>query len=159
MLKKSLVITFVTIILSLCCTVSFAVENGNKINLGNEIVKSIDKTGDSMQNVISGNVVKDAQNMVDREKNMITDGAKNVENTVTGTINNIDNNIRNNSFTDALETKNNGNYNTTRTTAAQTINNGINTMDATTWMWIILIVAAVTIMMAIWYYATQDNNR
>lgn len=159
MLKKSLVITFVTIILSLCCTVSFAVENGNKINLGNEIVKSIDKTGDSMQNVISGNVVKDAQNMVDREKNMITDGTKNVENTVTGTINNIDNNIRNNSFTDALETKNNGNYNTTRTTAAQTINNGINTMDATTWMWIILIVAAVTIMMAIWYYATQDNNR
>ena len=53
---------------------------------------------------------------------------------------------------------NNGNYNVARTTADQTINNGINTMTATTWMWIILIVAAVTILMAIWYYATQGNR-
>ena len=52
----------------------------------------------------------------------------------------------------------NGNYNTTRTTAEQTINTGVNTMTATTWMWIILVVAMVMIIAAIWYYATQDNS-
>ena len=36
MLKKSLIFTLTTIILSLCCTISFAAEEGNKINLGNE---------------------------------------------------------------------------------------------------------------------------
>lgn len=158
MLKKSLIITLAMVILSLCCTMSFAAEEGNKINLGNEIMKSIDKTGDSMQNVVSGNVVKDAGNMVNNEMNMITNGVRNAGNAVTGTVDNMDgNNDRRNDNTAVMGT-NNGNYNTTRTTADQTINNGINTMTATTWMWIILIVAAVTILMAIWYYATQGNR-
>ena len=160
MLKKSLIFTLTTIILSLCCTISFAAEEGNKINLGNEIMKSIDKTGDSMQNVISGNVVKDAGNTVNNEMNMITDGVRNVGNTVSGTVNNGDeNNDNNRNDNRAVVGENNGNYNTTRTaTAAQTVNDGINTMTATTWMWIILIVAAVTIMMAVWYYAIQGNR-
>ena len=54
--------------------------------------------------------------------------------------------------------RNDGDYNVTRTSVDQTLNGGINTMTATTWMWIILIVAAVTIMAAIWYYATQGNK-
>ena len=161
MLKKSLIVTLAMVILSLCCTISFAAEEGNKINLGNEIMKSIDKTGDSMQNVVSGNVVKDAGNMVNNEMNMITNGVRNVGNTVTGTINNMDgNDNKNDNRNDntVVMGTNNGNYNVARTTADQTINNGINTMTATTWMWIILIVAAVTILMAIWYYATQGNR-
>ena len=161
MLKKSLIVTLAMVILSLCCTISFAAEEGNKINLGNEIMKSIDKTGDSMQNVVSGNVVKDAGNMVNNEMNMITNGVRNVGNTVTGTINNMDgNDNKNDNRNDntVVMGTNKGNYNVARTTADQTINNGINTMTATTWMWIILIVAAVTILMAIWYYATQGNR-
>lgn len=160
MLKKSLIFTLTTIILSLCCTISFAAEEGNKINLGNEIMKSIDKTGDSMQNVISGNVVKDAGNIVNNEMNMITDGTRNMGNTMNGTVNNEDeNNDNNRNDNRVVVGENNGNYNTTRTaTTAETVNNGINTMTATTWMWIILIVAAVTIMMAVWYYATQGNR-
>lgn len=166
MLKKSLIFTLAMIVLSLCCTMSFAAEDGNKINLGNEIMKSIDKTGDSMQNVVSGNVVKDAGNMINNGVNTMTDGARNVGNTVTGTVNNMDNhnnydnenNNNNRNDNKAVMGTNNGNYNTTRTSTAQTVNNGINTMTATTWMWIILIVAAVTIMVAIWYYATQGNR-
>ena len=44
MLKKSLICTLAITILSLFCTVSFAAEENNKINLGNEIMRSIDKT-------------------------------------------------------------------------------------------------------------------
>ena len=167
MLKKSLICTLAITILSLFCTVSFAAEENNKINLGNEIMRSIDKTGDSMQNVISGNVVKDAGNMINNGVNMVSNGINDVGNTVNGTVNNMDNRVnngndnrdnRNNNDNKAVMGTNGDYYNTTRTSTAQTLNNGINTMTATTWMWIILIVAAVTIMAAIWYYATQGNK-
>ena len=155
MLKKSLICTLAIIVLSLFCTVSFAAEENNKINLGNEIIRSIDKTGDSMQNVISGNVVKDTKNMIKDEANMVSNGINDMGNTV----NNMDNKENRNNNDNKAVIRNNGEYNTTRTsTTAQTLNNGINTMSATTWMWIILVVAAVTIMFAIWYYAIQGNK-
>lgn len=161
MLKKFLIATLALIILSLCCTICFAKEDENKINLGNEIMRSIDKTENSMQNVISGNVVNDTGNIVRDGINGVENGTRNVGNTVNdymnngGNINNDNINNNNNTATTGL---NNGNYNTARTSVDQTLNGGINTMTATTWMWIILIVAAVTIIAAIWYYATQDNK-
>ena len=167
MLKKSLICALAITILSLCCTICFANEKGDNINLGNEIMKSIDKTENSMKNVVSGNVVKDAGNMVNDDMNMIKDGVNNVEegmrdtgNAVRDGADNIENNMdRNNNNNNAgVAGTNGGNYNTTRTSVDQTLNGGINTMTATTWMWIILIVAAVTIMAAIWYYATQGNK-
>lgn len=167
MLKKSLICALAITILSLCCTICFANEKGDNINLGNEIMKSIDKTENSMKNVVSGNVVKDAGNMVNDEMNMIKDGVNNVEegmrdtgNAVRDGADNIENNMdrNNNNNSAGVAGTNGGNYNTTRTSVDQTLNGGINTMTATTWMWIILIVAAVTIMAAIWYYATQGNK-
>ncbi len=164
MLKKSFICALAIIILSLCCTISFANEKGNNINLGNEIMRSIDKTENSMKNVVSGNVVRDAGNMVNDEINMMKGGvntirndAGNVENTMRDDRNNSDIN-RNNDNNMVITGTNGGNYNTTRTSVDQTLNGGVNTMTATTWMWIILIVAAVTIMAAIWYYATQGNR-
>ena len=32
-------------------------------------------------------------------------------------------------------------------------------MSTTTWIWIILAVAAIIITAFVWYYAAQDNNR
>ena len=165
MLKKFLISTLAIIILSLCCTICFAAENGNNINLGNEIMRSIDKTENSMRNVVSGNVIKDTENMMRDGANTIKSGVNDVENGTQNMANTVsDNNDmdtnnenRNNEETTA-GMNNNGGYNTTRTSADQTLNAGINTMTATTWMWIILIVAAVTIMAAIWYYATQGNK-
>lgn len=169
MLKKSLICALAIIILSLCCTICFANEKGNNINLGNEIMKSIDKTENSMKNVVSGNVVKDAGNMVNDEMNMIKNGVNNVGegmrdagNTVRNGANNVRNDMDrdndNNNNNAGVAGTNGGNYNTARTSVDQTLNGGVNTMTATTWMWIILIVAAVTIMAAIWYYATQGNK-
>ena len=168
MLKKSLICALAIIILSLCCTICFANEKGNNINLGNEIMRSIDKTENSMKNVVSGNVVKDAGNMVNNEMNMIKDGAndvgegiKDTGNTVRDGVDNTENDMNRNNDNNnnaGVAGTNGGNYNTTRTSVDQTLNGGVNTMTATTWMWIILIVAAVTIMAAIWYYATQGNK-
>lgn len=165
MLKKFLICTLAIIVLSLCCTICFAAENGNNINLGNEIMKSIDKTEDSMKNVVSGNVIKDTENMMKDGANTIKSGVDNVENGTRDMENTLNdnndmnrNNENRNNEENAAGINNNGGYNTTRTSADQTLNAGINTMTATTWMWIILIVAAVTIMAAVWYYATQGNK-
>lgn len=127
MAKKIFIVGFAMIIFCLCCGVCFAAED-NSVNLGNEIMQSIDKTGESMNNVVSGNWVNDSGNAI-REAG---------------------DNVRNDfkAMTPA------GNYNTARTTAEGTTN----TMTTTTWMWIILVVAAIIIIAAIWYYATQNND-
>ena len=146
MVKKSLLAGLTVIILSLCCGLCFAADknNQNSINLGNEITKSVDKAGQSMENVtedvFSGNTINNVRN-----------GAMNLRDNVANGINNVDNGIVNTTGTNA------GNYNTTRTTTEATAT-GFNTMSTTTWMWIILAVAAIIIVAAIWYYATQNND-
>lgn len=155
MAKKSLILGMAMIILSLCCGICFAANDNSSIDLGNEIMQSIDKTGASMQNVISGNVVQDSANM-------IRGGIDNVENTVKDTTNDMNNGM-NNMMNENNSDRNNivmgtpGDYDATRT-MTETTANGLNTMTTTTWMWIILVVAAVIIVAAIWYYATQSNS-
>lgn len=148
MAKKIFLTVFAIIILCLCCGVCFGAENnGTNINLGNEIKDSVDKAGKSIDNVVSGNIVKDTGNTVRNVGNDVKDGAKNLgrdgKEAVDGVVN----------------ATNNGMYNTTRTTAEGTTNNGsFSTMTTTTWMWIILVVAAIVIIAAIWYYATRNND-
>ncbi len=133
MAKKSIICILAIIVLSLCCGMCFAEESSNSINLGNEIMQSVDKTGDSFQNVVSGNVMDNASNMVRDGANNVKDGINNGETNV-------------------------GDYNVTRTVTEGTNNNEFGAMTTTTWMWIILAVAAVIIIAAIWYYATQNNS-
>lgn len=131
MAKKIFLVGFAMIILCLCCGVCFAAED-NSVTLGNEIMQSIDKTGESANNVVSGNWLNDAGN----------------------TTRNTGDNIKN----DTKAMTGVGGYNTTRTSTDQTTNGATNTMSTTTWMWIILVVAAIIIIAAIWYYATQNND-
>lgn len=145
MAKKIFIVAFAIIVLCLCCGSCFAAENkDSSTNLGNEIMESIDKTGKSAQNIVSGNIVKDAGNTVRNAGNDIKDGAQNAGR----------------DGKDAVEgVVNTSNYNTTRTTAeGTTTNGGFSTMTTTTWMWIILVVAAIVIIAAIWYYATRTND-
>ena len=128
MTKKALYALLAMIILCLCCSVSFATDN-NSVTLGNEIMQSIDKTGESINNLVSDNMVNDMDKTVE-------EGVNNVEGTMSGMTN----------------------YTTTQTTAERTTGeSGVNMMSTTTWMWIILVVAAVIIIAAIWYYATQNS--
>lgn len=147
MAKKIFVTAFSIIVLCLCCGVCFAAEDSSSsVNLGNEIMDSIDKTGKSIDNVVSGNIVKDAGNSVRNAGNDVEDGARDMGN---DGIEAIDGTVNRNG---------NGDYNTTRTTAEGTTNGGFSTMTTTTWMWIILVVAAIVIIAAIWYYATRTND-
>lgn len=147
MVRKSIVAIITAIVLSLCCGFCFAEENSsnnNSINLGNEITRSVDKSGQSVRNVTDDVFSTNTANHM-------KDGMQNMGRDVTNGINNVDNGIVNVTGT------NSGNYNATRTTAQGTTT-GFNTMSTTTWMWIILAVAAIIIIAAIWYYATQNND-
>ena len=141
MAKKIFMVVLAMIVLCLCCGICFAAED-NSVSLGNELMQSIDKTGKSMDNVVSGNWVNDVGNSV-----------RNAENDITG-MNGKDEGMRN----DNRGINGIGDYNTTRTTTEGTTNGMTTTMSTTTWMWIILVVAAIIIIAAIWYYATQNND-
>jgi hypothetical protein len=120
MTRKLLYSVLAIIVLCICSSTCFAADNGNSVTLGNEIMQSIDKTGQSFENLTSMNIVDDTVNEV---KSGVND------------------------------------YNTVQTTTESTVQrSGMNTMTTTTWMWIILSVAAIIIIAAIWYYATQNNS-
>lgn len=138
MAKKIFIVGFAMIILCLCCGICFAAED-NSVSLGNEVMQSIDKSGESINNVVSGNWTNDGGKAKDTRNDLRDD---------TGAI--TGNTGRN---------ENAGNYNTTRTTVEGMTNDAMaGTMSTTTWMWIILVVAAIIIIAAIWYYATQSND-
>ena len=107
---------------------------------------SVDKAGKSIDNVVSGNIVKDAGNTVRNAGNNVKNGVNDVgrdgKDAVGGVVNRTEN----------------GAYNTTRTATEGTTNGNFSTMTTTTWMWIILVVAAIVIIAAIWYYATRSND-
>ena len=137
-MAKKIFVSFAIIVLALCCSVCFAAENNSNVNLGEEITDSLDKTGDSIRNVADD------------------------------VMNGVDGNTRNNRNNN---TNNNGNDNRTGYTDNNAFNNGYNAvrtsvddvatgnMSTTTWIWIILAVAAIIIVAMVWYYAVQDNNR
>ena len=135
MARKSIFVVLAIIVLCLCCGTCFAAKN-TSTNLGNELMDSIHKTGDSINNVVSGNVAKDAGNTM---KDAVNNAGETMNNAGRGVQNGVNNTVR---------------------TEAETrvANSGLNTMTTTTWMWIILVVAAVIIIAAIWYYATQNNR-
>lgn len=161
MARKSLFVVLTIITICLFCGTCFAAEN-NSINLGNEIMDSIHKTGNSINNVVSGNVVKDAGNTMKGAVNNVGGTMNNAGRGVQNGVNNVKNNVENmgnNMHKDNVNRTDRGNYNTIRTEVQKTASNtGLNTMTTTTWMWIILVVAAVIIIAAIWYYATQKNS-
>lgn len=158
MARKTLICTLAILMFSLFSGICFAADSGNSINLGNEIMQSIDKTENSMRNVVSGNVVRDAGNMVKDGANTVGNGINNMGDTVNNRNNEINNDMNNNNNYNMNNRDNGRDYNTVRTTAEGTTTTTTNTMTTTTWMWIILALAATIIFVAIWYYATQDNS-
>lgn len=138
MAKKIFIVGFAMIILCLCCGICFAAED-NSVSLGNEVMQSIDKSGESINNVVSGNWTNDDGKTKDTRNDLRDDAGAIIGNTG--------------------RNENAGNYNTTRTTVEGMTNDAMTgTMSTTTWMWIILVVAAIIIIAAIWYYATQSND-
>ena len=135
MSKKIIIISTIFVIVCLFTSICFAnTENmmdaakNTTVDLKDEITKSIDKTENSTRNVTQDMMTKGEQ-MKNSTKNMI--------NNMTG--------------------NNNSGYNTTRT-AVDDAYFGTAGMDTTTWLWMILAIAAIIIVAAVWYYAIQETH-
>lgn len=109
------------------------------------------------------NIMHDAQNMVTNATDGIKDATGSFENSANNMTNdlkdneNIDDNM-NNRNTTAIPGDTSGldDYSATRTTTTNITNNSFSIM------WIILAVAVLVIVAALWFYGTQnniDNNR
>ena len=156
MARKSIIFVLAILMFSLLSGICFAADSENSINLGNEIMQSIDKTENSMKNVVSGNVIVSI-NDTPQNGNMVQDGVNSVGNGMNNMGNSVNNGINHMENGTNSRINDGTNYNTTRTTAEGTMAD--TTMTTTTWMWIILALAATIIFVAIWYYATQDNGQ
>ena len=137
-MAKKIFVSLAIIMLSLCCGVCFAAEDNSNVNLGNQITESVYKAGKSMRNVADD--VMDGMGTRDNRNN---DNYNN-----NNTMDNRNGYTTGNGFTDG--------YNAVRTSVDEVTTGNIST---TTWVWIILAVAAIIITVAVWYYAAQNDNK
>lgn len=122
---------------------------------------------DGVRNFVGGaeNAMEDAARGVSNTSRDVTgdleNGANNVGNTM---MNNGDNNhttkdTNNNTGTDANTNNNNnnntGNYMATRTATDINDDTTLMGMNATTWTWLIIGIAAIAIVALVWYYSMQ----
>ena len=161
MTKKVCIGILVSILLSLFTSFCFAATNTDKVNLGNNVSSSINKSMNSVGNAVR-DVVDDAggaiRNAGDAIGNVVDNNNNNMNNK-NGINNNRNNNANNDYNTSAYNNRNynNGIYGTTRTSVDNaTTATG---MSTTAWMWVIFAIADVIIIAAIWYYAMQGNDR
>lgn len=123
----------------------------------NAVSNSVNKTEGTL-----GNGAKDAANAVSNVTNGATNAVKDAVNGVTGgtknAVDHMGNNDRNNNNHDnaTATTNNHGNYTAKRTAANATTFMG---MNATTWTWVILGIAAIAIVALVWYYSMQFTER
>lgn len=151
MTKKFVIATIIAVILSLSFGICFANEenSSNKVNLGNEITKSLDKTGDNAKHLVD--------NAMNSERKMMNS----VENAGKSAVNGIEDigkkaeNVTSD-VAGAVTRTGYNNYIATRTTADDV--GSFAGMTSTTWMWLIFTVAAVIIIAAIWYYSVQNKD-
>lgn len=145
-MAKKIFVSLAIIMLSLCCGICcFAADNNSNVNLGDQLTDSLDKAGNSMRNVADD----------------VMDGMGTRDNRDNNYNNNNTNNNRNNNTMDNRTGYTNDNrftngYNAVRTSVDEVTTGN---MSTTTWIWIILAVAAIIITAAVWYYSAQDNNR
>lgn len=140
MYKKLLISICLSIATILCFTVCLA----------NDATNMVQDAANGVRNVVGG-----AENAVENAAGGLSNTAKNVTEGMENGANNITNDMRNttNNMTSTTNTNNNG-YTATRTstdTGAATFMG----MNATTWTWLIMGIAAIAIVALVWYYATS----
>ena len=127
----------ITLILALCIifATSFVLAN----NAGDEAKDSLDKAGGTVRNI------------VDNDGNVVRDGVGNMENGMES--------LGNTFSAGASRTSSNmGNANNYTTTRTATNGNTFAGMNANTWIWFVMAIAAVAIVALVWYYAMQNDT-
>ena len=146
-MAKKIFVSLAIIMLSLCCGVCFAAENNSNVNLGEQITDSLDKAGNSMRNV-ADDVMDGMGTRDNRNNDSYNNNTNNNRNNNNNTMDNRTGYTNGNGFTQG--------YNAVRTSVDDMTTGN---MSTTTWVWIILAVAAIVIVAMIWYYAVQGNDR
>lgn len=92
-----------------------------------------------------GNVANDVRNVVGGAENTVENAAKDVSNVSKDATGSVENGMKTGT----------GNYNTSR---VSTGNSNMSGMSTNTWTWLILGIAAIAIIAAVWYYSMQFTN-
>lgn len=114
----------------------------------NEIKDSMDKAGSTVQNVVNGagEVVRDGAEAV-------KDGTKDAGDAIGNAAGTVGSDI--NRGMDQVTGNDNNGYNAQRTSADEATILG---MNANTWTWFVLAIAALAIVALVWYYAMQNKT-
>ena len=140
MKKKFFYSTIVLIVISLCVACyTFAADNNTMLQ----------NAADGVRNVVGGaeNAMEDAARGVSNTSRNITGGMQNAGNNAAGTMG-------------MTNTNSQENYTAERTaTTAGTDNGTFLGIDSTTWIWIVMAIAALGIGVLIYSYFNQSNAR
>ena len=150
-MNKRLIFTVVLIVISiltLASTLSFATDDQNPVNAvvdgARNVVNGAENTVEGAVNNI-GNTMKDSANKTGNTMN-------NIGNTMTNTNNNMNMNVGNTANSST-------NYIANRTATTRTADTGTFLgMNSTTWTWVVLAIAASTIIALVWYYSTRTTD-
>ena len=154
--KVFLTIIFTLIFVLALTTMAFGESFSNSTTkLGNEVTSSMNKTERSMDDLVD-------RSDLDEAGQEVTDGVRDMGNTVRDGINDVGRGIEDLGDEDNSRTTDNravagttGNF-----SAGQVQTDGENTngMSQNAWIWIVMVVVALIIIAAVWYYATQKQN-
>ena len=158
MLKK--IGLYITLIATVLLFTSFSFAS----NLGNDIKDSMDKTGNTIQNVMNG-VTDAGKNAVDNMGNAVNDAANGARDTMNNMANGI-NNMTDDMFDNRDDNNQNNNENNNANTgngaddgySAARIATFTDTTTNNTWLWIALGVVALAIVGLSWYYMSDNRN-
>ena len=155
MLKKALIILSAFFVgLLLLSGITYAT---TETNMGNDIKNGINNAGTT---IVDGaeRLGNDIQKGVNDVGSDIVDGARNLGDDVRGGIGNVENGIEGAlRMNDTADNRIASNYTATRT-VDDGASMGLANTATTTWVWIIMAIAAVVIVALIWYYAATINN-
>lgn len=149
---------FITLALITCVVILFATSCFATDGTMHDMGESAKNMAGDVRNGISGAV----NNVEGTTKNVagdISNGSKNVTGSMENTMGNAGNTVTegmNNTTREMNDGMNNDTYNATRTSADGTTT--FMGMGATAWTWLILGIAALAIIAAVWYYSMQTNS-
>ena len=150
MKKKLLIASLLAILTILGISYSFAAEttennnsNSKEVNLGNTITESMNKTGNTAENVIED--VTGNRNTIDNMKNSMSNTMSDMTNGIKGAAGATRNTVMNVA-----------DYTTSRVQA--TAEDATTSMSGSTWTWIIIAMVAIAIVGLVWFYAVQNTD-
>ena len=150
--KIFLTIVFAVVFILALTTMTFAESSNSTTKLGNEVSGSMNKTERSMDDLV------DRSDLDEAGRDMV-DGVRDVGNDVRDGIDDIGRGIED--FGDEDDSKRTDNRAVAGTTGnfsagqVQTDGQTNNGMSQNAWIWIVMVIVALIIIAAVWYYAVQ----